>query len=215
MKWILSRKLTIREMLLFLFMPAALAAILICGGISYLLINRQLQDNTFSNAIDITTQLQLNLNYRLEDIYEKYEAFLKSESMQQLLNGYPQPDQLQEQINSLYNSRSQMLDSVLLAAKSPKGSFILFQGQEGSVPSAISEETMICSTQISELVPGEIYWANLHEDALLDRTVPARTTMIYSLFREGDVSVLLVFQIREDFFRELLAQARITEHGYL
>lgn len=215
MKWILSRKLTIREMILFLFMPAALAVIIICGGISYLLINQQFQNNTFSNAIDITTQLQLNLNYRLEDIYEKYESFLKSESMQQLLIGDPEPDKLQEQINSLYDSRSQMLDSILLAAKSPQGNFILFRGQEGSVPSNISEETMICSTQISKLVPGEIYWANLHEDALLDRTAPTRTTMLYSLFREGDMSALLVFQIREDFFRELLAQARLTEHGYL
>ena len=216
MKWNLSRKFTIREMVLFIFMPVLLTAVLFCGSITYILLNRQLRDNTFSNAVDITTQLQLNLNYRLEDIYEKYESLLQGETMKQFLAGGLDAGRMQKEIDSLYTSRSQMLDSILLAARIPQGDFILFRGQEGSSPAkGISEETLIRSTKISSLVPGEIQWANLHEDALLDRKELARTTMLYSVVREGDAAALLVFQIREDFFRELLAQAKITEHGYL
>ena len=64
----MGRKLTIRDMVLFIFMPVLLAAVLLCGGISYFLIRRQIQDNTFSNALDIVTQLQMNLDYRLGDL---------------------------------------------------------------------------------------------------------------------------------------------------
>ena len=64
----MGRKLTIRDMVLFIFMPVLLAAVLLCGGISYFLIRRQIQDNTFSNALDIVTQLQMNLDYRLGDV---------------------------------------------------------------------------------------------------------------------------------------------------
>lgn len=203
-------------MVLFLFMPALLAAVLVCGSITYILLNRQLRDNTFSNAIDITTQLQLNLNYRLEDIYEKYESLLQSTVMGELLSGSPDSTHLQQEIDELYASRPQMLDSVLLAVKSPAQTFIIFHGQEGCSPSKeISEETQINSIPINELAPGEIYWANLREDTLLIREKPAQTALLYSLIQKKNASALLVFQIREDFFRELLAQAHITEHGYL
>ena len=49
----MGRKLTIRDMVLFIFMPVLLAAVLLCGGISYFLIRRQIQDNTFSNWLYI------------------------------------------------------------------------------------------------------------------------------------------------------------------
>ena len=106
MKRILSRKLTIREMVLFLFMPAVLAAVLICGGVSYLLVSRQLRDNTFSNAVDIVSQLQMNLNYRLDDIYEKYEGFLRGSAMERLFAGSADVDQLQGELDALYASRN-------------------------------------------------------------------------------------------------------------
>ncbi len=216
MKRILSRKLTIREMVLFLFMPAVLAAVLICGGVSYLLVSRQLRDNTFSNAVDIVSQLQMNLNYRLDDIYEKYEGFLRGSAMERLFAGSADVDQLQGELDALYASRSQMLDSVLLAVTMPEQSFSVFSGPDGCSPSPdISEKTLISARTIDSLTPGRVYWSNLHEDALLTRTQPARTALLYSLVRENGVSALLVFQIREDFFRELLSQARITEHGYL
>lgn len=216
MKHILSRKLTIREMILFLFMPVLLTAVLICGSVTYVLFNRQLRDNTFSNAIDITTQLQMNLSYRLEDLYEKYMSFREGAAMERLFSGDPDEEQLQRELNLLYDSRSQILDSVLLAVKTPERDFLIFRGQEGSSPSGdISPETLINANRIDSLAPGQVYWANLHEDALLNRSQPARTTLLYSLLREEEASALLVFQIREDFFREFLTQARITEHGYL
>ena len=85
MKKLIRRKLTIRDMVLFIFMPLLMAAVILCGSVSYFLLRRQIQDNTFSNALDIVTQLQMNLDFQIGDVQQRFQAIVDSPQIDALL----------------------------------------------------------------------------------------------------------------------------------
>ena len=218
MKNTMRRKLTIRDMVLFIFMPVLMAAVIFCGSVSYFLIRRQIQDNTFSNALDIVTQLQMNLDYQLGDVQQRFAALSDSVYMQELLeNGsaYSNDYSLRELMKEIYHARSTILDSIAVVYDDGKQQHKYAVGDAGELDNISWEQDMISIYPLSSLKPGKIYWANLSQDDFFSRSEPVNTASLFCVLEEEEHRVLILFHLREAFFRTLLGQARITEHGYL
>lgn len=214
----IGRKLTIRDMMLFIFMPVLLAAVLVCGGISYLLLQQQIRENTFSNALDIVTQLQMNLDFHLEDAERAFRRLSESEQVQRLLeegDSFSEAESLQRLMDEIYLSRTTVLGSIAVAVQTGTGQKGFVSGEAGKLGALSWEDAAVGSYRLSVLEDGQLYWANLCQDSILERTEPVRTASIFMVQRKGDIRVLVQFQLREEFFHRLLSQARITEHGYL
>lgn len=214
----MGRKLTIRDMVLFIFMPVLLAAVLLCGGISYFLIRRQIQDNTFSNALDIVTQLQMNLDYRLGDVESALTGLAHSGQVLALLQqgeDFSQDEALQRLLEDIYLSRATVLDSIAVVARTGEETRCYTAGTQASPTDLPWEQLQIGPYQLSQVQPDTPYWVNLCTDSFLQREQPEQTVSLFTTGRQDEVQLVIVFQLREDFFRTLLSQARITEHGYL
>lgn len=219
MKWIAGRKLTIRDMFLFIFMPILLTAVIICGSVSYLLIRRQIQDNTFSNALDIVSQLQMNLDYQLADIQRRFESLADSHPIQQLLeegDAFSDDDSLLKAMEELYDSRSDVLDSIAVVYDGDSGVQKRFGAGDSNRLDRISWETdAIGIFPLKDLQADRLYWANLNQNDFFDRDQPVNTASLFLVKENQNGRYLFLFHLREEFFRTLLGQARITEHGYL
>lgn len=216
MRQIIRRKLTVRDMVMFIFMPVLLVTVLLCGCVSYFLIRQQIRDNTYSNAMDIVAQLQMNLDYQLGDIQQRFEAFSNSSQVRTLLadgEEFSNEESLQYVINEICRSRA-VLDSIAVVFEGNGVQKRFVAGEADKLDEILWKEAVVGGYPLAELNIGEQYWATLSQDRFFDRD-GVQTASLFMVLEEEENHVLILFQLKEEFFHGLLGQARITEHGYL
>lgn len=218
MKHLIRRKLTIRDMVLYIFMPLLMAAVILCGSVSYFLLRRQIQDNTFSNALDIVTQLQMNLDYQMGDVQQRFQALADAPQIQLLQengSGFSNNYNLNDLMHEIYHARSTILDSIVVVYDDGEEQHRYAVGDSHDLSQISWETDSIGIYPLSDLEPGKLYWVNLSQNDFFNRSEPVNTASLFCVQEDEDSRVLVLFYLREEFFRNLLGQARITEHGYL
>ena len=182
MKHLIRRKLTIRDMVLYIFMPLLMAAVILCGSVSYFLLRRQIQDNTFSNALDIVTQLQMNLDYQMGDVQQRFQALADAPQIQLLQeNGsrFSNNYNLNDLMHEIYHARSTILDSIVVVYDDGEEQHRYAVGDSHDLSQISWETDSIGIYPLSDLEPGKLYWVNLSQNDFFNRSEPVNTASLF------------------------------------
>lgn len=217
--WRCSLKATI----LWLFIPVIILMVLVIGMLTYSLAAQQIEANAYVNIRDTVTQTGNYLDNRLTAIFEQLVALENDIDTLSLLKrldsqgyGSIQPGdyiRMDRNLERIFSSYYSILDSILVYFAN--GRLIL---------SKKDYMTARISFDYSQWRSGfwgnrtEYYWRNLHDNDIFQS--PETENRIASVFKlygneKARLHGIILFNLREDFFQNILQNAKISENGRL
>lgn len=220
MKRILAKYVfsSFKSTILSLFLPIIIIFIMIMGFISYTLASNQLQENAYKNISDTVFQTKGYLNNQLSDIFEQLVALSNHPDTLSIIakdskNINPTDYiRMDNHLNRIF-SYSPIIESMLVYFHN--GDFVLSKGHDIWVKKNFSYDDYRNQFQGNH---EEFYWRNLHKDDVFSR--PNEGNGVVSVFKmigneESKANGILLFNIREDFFKKVMNDSLIGENGYL
>lgn len=214
---------SLKAVILWLFIPIIIFFVVVIGLLSYFLAVGQIQNNAYLSIGDTVSQTQKYLDNRLTAIFEQIVALENDVDTLSLLkrldsdrhgtikpNDYIQTDRHLERIFSTYYS---MLDSILVYFN--EGQLIL--SKKDYMSARIIFEFSKWRSKFSGNRT-EYYWHALHKnETFLPLDSNDRVVSIFKLYGDATTRVrgIILFNLKEDFFRGILQDAQISENGYL
>ncbi|MEW9667293.1 sensor histidine kinase [Ammoniphilus sp. 3BR4] len=220
MKRILAKYLfsSFKTTILSLFLPIIIIFIMIMGFVSYTLASGQLQENAYKNISDTVFQTKGYLDNQLSDIFEQLVALTNHPDTLSIIakdskdinpTDYIRMD---SHLNRIF-SYNPIIESMLVHFHN--GDFVLSKGHDIWVKENFSYDEYRTQYQGNH---EEFYWRNLHPDDIFSR--PNQGNGVVSVFKmigneESQAKGILLFNIREDFFKKVMNDSLIGENGYL
>lgn len=220
MKRILAKYLfsSFKTTILSLFLPIIIIFIMIMGFVSYTLASGQLQENAYKNISDTVFQTKGYLDNQLSDIFEQLVALTNHPDTLSIIakdskdinpTDYIRMD---SHLNRIF-SYNPIIESMLVYFHN--GDFVLSKGHDIWVKENFSYDEYRTQYQGNH---EEFYWRNLHPDDIFSR--PNQGNGVVSVFKmigneESQAKGILLFNIREDFFKKVMNDSLIGENGYL
>lgn len=225
-KWLgnfLGSPRSLKTLIVWLFIPVIIGCVGLVGLLTYTVAARQIQANAYTGIGDTVTQTRKYIDNRLTAIFEQLVALENDIDTLSLIKrldddryGVIQPGdyiRIDRHLEQIFSSYYSMLDSILiyfnegklvLAKKDYMTSRHTFQYPEWRLRHNGSRT--------------EYYWRSLREnDIFLSLESNNRIASLFKMYgdAESDVRGVIMFNLKEDFFRGILEDARISEHGYL
>ncbi|HBF37241.1 MAG TPA: hypothetical protein DDW50_07955, partial [Firmicutes bacterium] len=206
-----------------LFLPVIVIFVILIGFLSYWIAAGQIRKSTYINISDMVAQDANYLNERLGATFEQLEALqndIDTLTIIQHLDGreygtfipedYVTMDHSLKKIFLTYNS---MFDSLLVDFND--GKFFLYENDRWATKINFSYADWRTHFTNS---PSDYYWWNLHRDPIF--ICPGSQERVISLFKlygnpMTKVKGIILFNLRADFFREVLNKVQISKNGYL
>lgn len=214
---------SLKDVILWLFIPIIIFFVVVISLISYFLAVRQIKNNAYLSISDTVSQTQKYLDNRLTAIFEQIVAFENDGDTLSLLkrvdserHGIIKPrDYLQtdRQLERIFSSYYSMLDSILVYFN--EGQLILFK-KDYMTSRVIFEFPKWRSKFFGNRT--EYYWRMLHHnETFLPLESNQRVASIFKLYGDQNSRArgIILFNLKEDFFRGILQDAQISENGYL
>ncbi len=217
--WRRSLKTTI----LWLFIPVITLMVLVIGILIYSLAARQIEANAYFNIRDTVTQTRNYLDNRLTAVFEQLVALENDIDTLSLLKrldsqryGPIQPGdyiRMDSNLERIFSSHYSILDSILVYFNNGR----LILSKKDYMSSRISFDY---SEWRSEFRGNrtEYYWRNLHQnDVFQSPDTQNRIVSVFKLYGDEQSSLhgIILFNLQEDFFRNILQNAKISENGCL
>jgi len=214
---------SLKTLIVWLFIPVIIECVGLVGFLIYTVAARQIQANAYTGIGDTVIQTRKYIDNRLTAVFEQLVALENDIDTLSLIKrmdeeryGVVQPGdyiRVDRNLERIFSSYYSMLDS------------ILFYFNEGRL--VLSKKDYI-TTRITFHYSDwrlryngnrtEYYWRSLREnDIFLSKESNNRIASLFKMYGDvgSDVRGVIMFNIREDFFRGILEDARISEHGYL
>ncbi|MBT2654602.1 sensor histidine kinase [Bacillus sp. ISL-18] len=207
---------SLRSTIISLFLPVMIFFIAFTGWISYQLAVTQLEENAYKSVDDTVFQTKSYLENRLYDVFEQLVAFSNQPRTLDLIDSESselRPDDYIKINNSLkviHLNFNTIIESILVEMHN--GKFTLFRSDFRMKFNHFPYE------QYEELYHGSkegFYWQNDHTDDIF-----ASKSEVVSVFKlighdNSKANGILLFNLRKDFFENVLNKSLIGEHGYL
>lgn len=220
MKKLLAKYLfsSFKSTILSLFLPIIIIFIMIMGFVSYTLASVQLQDNAYKNISDTVFQTKGYLNNQLSDVFEQLVALSNHPDTLSIIAKDPEDInptdyiKMDNHLNRIF-TYSPIIESMLVYFHN--GKLVLSKGQDIWVKVNFSYD------HYRKLFHGnheDFYWRNLHPDDIFSRANQGND--VVSVFKmigkeHSQANGMLLFNIRQDFFRKVMSDSLIGENGYL
>ncbi|MBA4493344.1 sensor histidine kinase [Paenactinomyces guangxiensis] len=206
-----------KSTILSLFLPIIIVFIMMTGMVSYLLAASQLEENTYKSVNDTVFQTKSYLENRLSDIFEELVVLSNHPDTLSLIakdpnrispEDYIKMDHLMDTISS----NNPIIESVLIHLHD--GKFVLSNHQDFRAKISFSYGEYRDKYNGS---PQDYYWRNLHPDDVFHSS--GEKNEVVSVFkligRKGSkANGILLFNLRRDFFNEVLDDSLLGENGY-
>ncbi|WP_028549833.1 cache domain-containing sensor histidine kinase [Paenibacillus sp. UNC451MF] len=218
MRWLANRSL--KSTILWLFVPLILVFVPITGIVSYMLASQQLRANAETSINDTLFQTRNFMNDRLTALLTDLTALDNSSDMRSLFYRAGQPlfelqprdyVTLSKQLDKVYSDFYTIIDSIGIYYN--KGSIAMLRQDYLQTDAAFDSQSFM---QYPYETASQVYWLNMHKDEL--GVQPGGN--VAGLYKwlggpQGDRTGMILIQLKEDFFRELLSAPKISANGYL
>lgn len=217
MRWFFNRPL--KSTILWLFIPMIVIFVPVTGAVSYMLASDQLKSNAETSMTDTLSQTRNFMNDRLTALLAEMTLLDSNSEMRSIFYRAGRPDFtmapedyviISRNLNEVYSDFYTVIDSILLYYRN---------GQISMYRRDSLRTDMEFDTSRFFLHPGgntsEVQWLNLHPNELDPNA--GRTASLYKWIRgvDGERTGIFLLQLKEDFFRSMLATPKISESGYL
>ncbi|MBU8919378.1 sensor histidine kinase [Bacillus sp. FJAT-29953] len=207
---------SLRSTIISLFLPVIIFFIAFTGWISYQLAVTQLEENAYKSVDDTVFQTKAYLENRLYDIFEQLVAFsndpktldlINSESSEVMPEDYIKINNSLKVIHLNFNS---IIDSILVDMQN--GKFTLYRSDFRM------KFNQFPYKKYGELYQGSkegFYWHNEHPDDIF--ASDSEVVSVFKLIGNGNSKAngILLFNLRKEFFENVLNKSLIGDHGYL
>ena len=226
MKNLFGRKFSLRDLILFVFMPIVAAGILLSGILSYALINREVRQLTSNNARGVVSQSARFMQERLSDLFREFVLLertyhnleYKIDDETGRLNDQFYLE-LYDQLFSTYSSYYNMLSTVYVGVQYPDGGVrSTFYSEEGIDEIQLDfENGQIGDIRLDSQQARGYCWTIGGVNTVLPRRGDEQDTV--RLFRvvEGRSGIkgLLYFEFKERYFAQTLDEGGYPQGMYL
>ena len=214
---------SLRLTILWSFLPVIVLFVLLIGMLSYQLAARQIEANAYVNLGDTVAQTRNYLDNRLTAAFEQLVAMendIATLSLLKKLNesrgGPIGPEdyiRVDRNLERCFNANYSILDSLLFYFNDGQLELI----KKDYLSSRISFDYANWRRRFAGNRT-EYYWRNLHaNDVFRSIESDARIVSVFRLFGQTSSKVrgIILFNLREDFFRQVFQNTKISENGYL
>ncbi len=214
---------SLKVTILCLFLPVIVIFVLVIGLISYKLAAKQTEENAYINIGDTVAQTRNYLDNRLTATLEQLVGLENDTDTLSLLKrlddnryGSIQPGdyiRVDRNMERIFTANYSILDSILLEFNERQ--LLLFK--KDYMSSRITFDYSVWRHSFHGKMR-EYYWRNLHENDVFQSTeTKNRILSVFRLFgnEHSDVRGIILFNLREEFFRSVLQNTKISENGYL
>lgn len=218
MKWLFNRSL--KRTILWLFIPMILVFTPVTGIVAYLLASQQLRANAETGIHDTLAQTGNFINDRLTAMLTDVTALDSSSEMRSLFYRADQKEfalkpqdyvSLSKSLDKVYSDFYTVIDSVFVYYN--KGRISIYRQDYLKTDFPFDEQAFL---RYPYSTSAQMYWLNLHDNEL----EPGKGSKVASLFKwvggaGEDRTGIILLQLKEDFFRNLLTAPKISSNGYL
>ncbi|WP_404330101.1 sensor histidine kinase [Mesobacillus maritimus] len=198
-----------------LYLPIIIVFIFITGWVSTLLATEQIEENAYNSMNDTVYQTKNYLEYMLSDAFQQLVALSNDPKLLSLNTseeGEVSPETyvaFDNKLQVIYSHFNVMLESILIDIN--HGEFTLYRNSDHNFPSMYYEEYF----EVYQGNKESYYWRNLHVDPVFNEG--NNVVSVFKLIEDIETSTegIILFNFREDFFKQILDKSLIDGNGYL
>jgi len=212
---------SVKSLIVWLFIPIITIITVTVGICAYTVSRRQLESQAYINIADTVSQTKNYLDHRLYDIFEQLTVLSEDKDLLSVISRVGN-DQLWRLTDFDYIRLTENINKIYIAYYSSLKS-MLFYLNDGQVL-LYKTDNLYYGVDFSFLQwrkrfygnPFECYWLNLHQDQVFK----GDNTKVVSLFKmigqeDSTVRGIILFNLRESFFKKILKNPVISPNGYL
>ncbi len=212
---------SVKSLIVLLFIPIIVVITVTVGMFAYFLLHQQLEAHAYINIADTVTQTQNYLDNRLYDIFEQLTVLTEDGDVLSVMSRIGN-DQLWRLRDRDYIRLSENISKVYISYYSSIKS-MLFYLNEGRVL-LYKSDNLFYGVNFSfddwrkrfQGDPSDYYWLNLHHDQVFKGDDSKVVSLFKLVGREDSVTRgIILFNLRESFFRKILETPVISKNGYL
>ncbi|WP_394186025.1 sensor histidine kinase [Metabacillus halosaccharovorans] len=195
-----------------LYLSIIIIFISVSGWVSSMLATAQIEENAYKNVNDTIFQSINYLDYMLSDVFQQLVAVSNDPRVLNLV-GTKESDikpeyyvEIDKSLQLVYSRYNVIIESVLIDLN--QGEFLLYHSDYTSNPSVPYDHYF---NQYKGNKEG-FYWRNIHQDQIFKTN-----DQVMSVFRviENSDKGIVLFNLRDDFFEQVLNKSLIGKNGYL
>lgn len=214
---------SLKSIIIWLFIPVMIFAVIVTGTLSYAISSQQIYNNAYLNISDIVSQSKMYLDNRLIAVFEQLVYLQNDISTLSVINraskngvfsiGSDDYIKLNDNISSIYSSYYTMLDSIFVSFNNGSTTLLKKDYTSGEPGFSFAKWRDKYNTNKSDY-----YWINLHQNEVMGNY--GEENQVVSVFKLiGDKysksNAFILFNLKKDFFKNVLENAKVSEHGYL
>ena len=218
MRWPYQRSL--KSTILWLFIPMILLIVPITGIVSYSLAAEQLKTNAETGIRDTVSQTRNFLNDRLTALLTDMTELDRNSDIRSIFNRADQPNfslkpmdyvLLSKNLDKVYSDFYSIIDSIFVYDDGGRVSMYLNDYMKRDVPFSIQPYLARPFATNSQ-----VYWLNASPNTFSSSTGD-KVAGLYKWIggKHGERSGIILFQVKEKFFRSMLTAPKISTNGYL
>ncbi|MCL2319342.1 MAG: hypothetical protein FWC45_04600, partial [Treponema sp.] len=196
---------SLKNILLWLFIPVFVLCILVNLVITNILVRRQVRENALVSISEVVSQTKYHLDYRLYSTFEQMVLFEQSPDVAALITQYDEEETgklerivtVFNNLSRIYNSSYSVLDSVFVAIQQgDKPIDIFYRSDYPPSRSDFSFSLVMNGEPLIEQGGRSYQWFNLHENNINPNTyTDNRVASLYKVFgdRESKSRALFLF----------------------
>lgn len=217
--WITENSL--RNKVLYLFLPLIIAAVLIVGGMSYGIEVHQIKKNALILTKNTVNQTEALLNDRFSSVFQQLVAIYESSAVQGILlygdAGDPTAKSndiisIGNQFTNVFLSNLSMVDSFYFSTKS--GTEVKLFENDVPMSTGINIDEWLEKYQGSDT---GFYWLNSHTDTAF---VTQGNRQVISIFAnsgrpDSTSGAVLLMNLQSSYFSDILKNVKVSTNGYI
>lgn len=221
--YIFKSRHSLKVAILWMFIPIIILFVCLVGMLTYSLAERQIRDNAYISIGDTVSQTRNYLDNRLTSIFEQIVALENDIDTLSLIKridneryGSIQPEdyiRTDRNLDRIFSAYYSMLDSILIYFN--EGKLILSKKDYLSSKITFSYPDWRLKFKGNR---AEYYWRMMQtNDVFLSTEAEAQIASVFKLYgnEKSRLRGIILFNLKESFFRDILQSAQISENGYL
>ncbi|WP_042461711.1 sensor histidine kinase [Neobacillus dielmonensis] len=196
-----------------LYLPIIIIFIFISGWVSSMLATSQIEENAYKNVNDTIFQTKNYLDYMLSDVFLQLVSLSSDPKVQSLLyaeESEVEPEtriEIDRNLQMIYSRYNVILESVLIDYE--RGQHPFYRTPYNTYPTINYKDYFSKFKGNNE----GYYWENLHPDLNFNKN--NKVISVFRLMESEKTRGTVLFNLRADFFEQVLNKSLIGKNGYL
>jgi len=213
---------SLKHTIMLLFFPLIVGFVIVSGSSSYLVAVRQIEENAYRNITDLVVQTKSHMNEQLLVVFGELVAVVNGSAIGAMVTSLDSSEGLDSnrylavanQFERIHQTHYSMIDSIYMNFNDGKASYTKVNYLLTDVNFSYEEYSSRYRNATFDY-----HWENIHEDGIF-RYVGGekeKVVSVFSLFgsETSQAKGIILFHLKEAFFREILSLVEISENGYL